>query len=217
MVLVLATHVKIPLLNHAKFLIMKSVYSSQRQMVQQLMEITFTGNTYRSIVIQEDSDNNIVKGNTIAMTGTATEAAIVIGTDSGSNVIGVEGNGNTISMPTSTSLGGDHMPFGIYMSGIGASDNTIQYNTIDGSASMVQINDNTGTTTVQENEFGMTTAPFFRGVQLNGNGGSLILSDNYLKNTVRPVEFWGADVTVTGNTIDGTTFDFINVHTFYWY
>jgi len=177
-------------------------------------ENTFTGNTYRSIIIQQDSDNNIVKGNTIAMTGAATEAAIVIGTDSGDNVIGVEGNGNTISMPTSTSLGDDHMPFGIYMSGIGASDNTIQYNAIDGSASMVQINDNTGTTTVQENEFGMTTAPFFRGVQLNGSGGSLILSDNYLKNTVRPVEFWGADVTVTGNTIDETTFDFINVHTF---
>jgi len=175
---------------------------------------TFTDNGYRSLVIQEDSDNNIVKGNNISMTGTATEAAIVIGSNSGNNIIGVEGSGNTISMPTSTSLGGDHMPFGIYMSGIGASDNTIQYNAIDGSASMVQINDNTGTTTVQENEFGMTTAPFFRGVQLNGNGGSLILSDNYLKNTVRPVEFWGADVTVTGNTIDGTTFDFINVHTF---
>jgi len=176
---------------------------------------TFTDNGYRSLVIQQDSDNNIVKGNTITMTGTATDAGIVIGTDSGNNVIGANGEPNAITIPTSTTAGGGgaHLPPGIFLTGVGASDNTIHYNTIDGSASAIQIDGNSGTTTVDNNTIGQTTAPSFRGVQISG--GNLILSDNYLKDTVRPVEFWSAtDVSVTGNTIDGTTCDFINAGSF---
>jgi parallel beta-helix repeat protein len=174
---------------------------------------SLTDNSFRSVVIQQNSDNNEVKGNTIAMTGPDTQDAVYIGSDSGGNVIGAEGEANAISMPTSTTLGGVHMPLGVYLSGVGASDNTIQYNTIDGAASAIQIDGNTGTTTVATNTIGQTTAPSFRGVQING--GSLVLTGNTLADTVRPVEFWGAaNVTITGNMLDGTTFDFINAGSF---
>ena len=172
----------------------------------------FIDNSYRSIVIQQDSDNNVVKGNTITMTGPDTLDGIVIGSDSGGNIIGAAGEPNLLTIPltTSQSSGASHLPRAFYLAGVGASDNIIQYNTIDGSASAIQIDGNSGTTTVDHNTIGQTTPPSFRGVQING--GSLILTKNVIKDSVRPVEFWdAADVTIIGNTIDGTTFDAINI------
>jgi parallel beta-helix repeat protein len=177
---------------------------------------TLSDNTYRSIVIQQNSNGNIVKGNTITMSGNDTLDGIVIGSDSGDNVIGAESQPNTINIPQSTTLqsGAVHLPRAIYLTGEVASDNVIKYNNIDGSASAIQIDGNTGTTTtVDHNTIGQTIAPSFRGVQING--GSLVLTNNTIKDSVRPVEFWGAvNVTITDNTIDGTTFDFINIGSF---
>lgn len=176
---------------------------------------TITGNTDRGIIMQQDSDNNLIQDNIINMSGTTTFSAIYIGSDSGGNTIGTDGHPNNITMPGSTTAegGGTHLPMGIYISGVGASDNTIQYNNIDGCASMVQIDGNSGTTTVSHNIFGLTTAPSFRGVQING--GNLVMTDNTLYNTVRPIEFWAAgNVTITGNTLDGSDYDFINIGSF---
>ncbi|MDG6220855.1 MAG: right-handed parallel beta-helix repeat-containing protein, partial [Candidatus Thermoplasmatota archaeon] len=173
---------------------------------------TFTNTEFRSIALGLDSDGNVISGNTITMSGADTSAAIVIGSDCGGNVIGgnLPADGNAITMSTSTSLGGDHMPHGIYFAGIGASDNTVQSNTIDGSASAIQIDGNTGTTTVSDNIIGGTTPPSFRGIQING--GNLLATYNTLYNCVRPFEFWGAaNVEISYNVINGSTFDGINL------
>ncbi len=174
----------------------------------------FVDNSYRSIVIQQNSDSNVVKGNTVTMSGPDTLDGIVIGSDSGDNTIGTEEQPNSITMSQSTTLeGGAHLPRAIYLTGVGASNNVIQYNNIDGSASAIQIDGNSGITTVDHNTIGQTNAPSFRGVQING--GSLELTNNTIKDSIRPVEFWdAANVTITGNTIDGTDFDFINVGSF---
>lgn len=169
---------------------------------------TFTDNTYRSIVIQQDSDNNIFKSNTITMTDGSASSAIAIGSLSNSNIIGgsLVTDGNSITMATS----GGGLLYNIHITpDVGAGNNTIQYNEINGGKRAIQIDGgNSGTTTISNNTIG-NVGPSFSGVYLNA--GSAVISDNIFTNTVRPIDFWGAiNVTISGNTINGSVFDGIN-------
>lgn len=87
---------------------------------------TFTDSVYRSIVIQQDSDNNIVKGNTITMTGEDTDAGIVIASDSGNNIIGGDDSedGNSITLPTSAT--GSGTLYTIWLSGADTGNVTVK-------------------------------------------------------------------------------------------
>jgi len=176
-----------------------------------------TGNIKRGISLGGNSlgtsvgtDNSTVSGNTIiGPVGGTDDVAIGVANGSTGNMIGGPNpaDGNTITMATA----GTGNLYAIHMDGsMGAGSNTIKNNTIIGGKRAVQFDGPpgvTGLTTVANNaissqEFGGITAY---------NTGDLAITNNTLTNAVRPIEFFGPrDVTISGNTINGSTFDAIN-------
>ncbi len=176
---------------------------------------TVSGNTLTDNIAfhigLDESDNNQVFDNTITGTTTGTEdKAISLSNGATGNTIGgaTVTDGNDITLATS----GTGLLYGIYIqSTVGTGSNTIQYNTFNGGTRFVQVDGgNSGTTTVADNT---VTGCSFAGLYLNA--GSVVISGNTLTNTVRPVEFWGAaDVTISENLMDGSTYDGINCGSF---
>ena len=172
---------------------------------------TFTDNTFRSIVIQQDSDNNIVKGNTITMGGADVGAGIVIGSDSGGNIIGgdIAEDGNSITIPTS----GSDVLYAILMNEADTGAVTIKNNEIIGGQRSIQFDGgpgHSGLNTISDN---IMTGPLFGGI-ISSCFGDFIVSGNTITNSDRPMEFWqsgNGDLRITGNTINGTTYDTVNI------
>ena len=170
---------------------------------------TLIGNVAHHIGL-DNSDNNLVSANNIVGATMGTEdCAIRFSSGSTGNVI----DGNTITMATSDSWS-TPLLYVIYVQGdVGSGDNTIKNNTISGGKRGIQIDGgNSGTTTIANNIINNSpTGPNYPIWGIGINGGSAVISDNTLTNTVRPVEFWDAiNVTISDNTIDGSTFDGIN-------
>lgn len=172
-----------------------------------------TGNIKRAISLN-GADNNTVSGNTITGPASGTDdTAIGLANGSTGNIIGgtAPADGNTITMATS----GSGNLYAIYMqSDVGTGSNTIQYNTITGGKRAVQFDGPpgiTGTTTVSNNTI---SGQEFGGI-VAYNNGDLIITDNTLTDTVRPMEFFGPrNLTITGNTINGSTYSGINLGSF---
>ncbi len=168
---------------------------------------TFTENVAYHITL-DNSDGNTVSANTITGTASGSE-------DNGIGLAnGATGNMINENIITMAAIPETFSPrkfiYLIYVQGsVGAGSNTIQNNYLYGGTRAIQIDGgNTGTTTIANNTIG-NAGPSFAGIYLNG--GNAVISGNTLTNTVRPIEFWGAiDVTITGNTINGSTFDGIN-------
>lgn len=172
-----------------------------------------TDNIKRGISLN-DSDNNTVSGNTITGPASGTDdVAIGLANTSTGNTIGgpTLADGNTITMATA----GAANLYAIYMqTDVATGSNTIQYNTINGGQRAVQFDGPpgiTGTTTVANNTI---SGQAFGGI-LAYNNGDFIISDNTLTNTVRPLEFFGPiNLTIIGNTINGSTYAGINLGSF---
>ncbi|HCC67610.1 TPA: hypothetical protein DEP90_00105, partial [Patescibacteria group bacterium] len=149
-----------------------------------------------------NGDNNSVLNNTITSTFDA-NAGIYVDNSSKDNLV----NGNTVSLQTS----GSKNLYNIYFTGSISEKNTVSNNILNGGKrSFQQDGGVTGTTTFSGNTIGDIATPSWAGVSING--GSAIITDNYIKDSVRPIEFGGAgEITITDNTIDGTTYDFINI------
>ena len=162
----------------------------------------------------DNSDNNQVSGNII--TGTATgieDKAIGLSNSATGNIIGgpTPADGNTINLLISAYTEHTPLQYVIYIQGsVGSGSNTIQNNVITGGKRAVQIDGgNSETTTISDNTINDSS---FAGIYFNG--GNSVTSGNTLVNTVRPIEFWGAhDVTISGNTINGSIYDGINAGT----
>ncbi len=177
---------------------------------------TITNSIQHHLMLSGNSDNNTISANTLS--GAPPEntmlSGIVLTNDCSGNTIGgpTAPEGNSITMPFTGAQ--DWFPYGVWIQQLTGDNNTVQYNTIDGAKrSFQQDGGYTGTTLVANNVIGNTTSPSFAGIYLNG--GSALIQDNTLKNAVRPIEFWGAsNVTATGNTIDGSTYDMINCGSF---
>ncbi|MFH1866240.1 MAG: right-handed parallel beta-helix repeat-containing protein, partial [Candidatus Eisenbacteria bacterium] len=157
----------------------------------------------------DDSDNNQVSANVLTSSTAIPDKAIGISNGATGNVIGgpTAADGNTITIPTSGGL-----LYGIYVqSTTGSGSNTVQNNTFAGGTRFVQVDGgNSGTTTVADNTVSNCS---FAGVYFNAGSG--IITGNTLTNTVRPVEFWGANnVTIENNYVDGAAFDGINAGAF---
>lgn len=171
---------------------------------------TLTDNIKRAISL-DTANNNTISDNTITgPTAGTDDTAIGLDNNCAGNIIGgvTAADGNNITMATS----GTGNLYAIYMQAlVGANNNTISYNTITGGQRAVQFDGTpgiTGTTTISNNTISGQT---FGGIVANNNG-SLVITNNTLTNTTRPMEFWGpVDVTITGNTINGATFDGINM------
>jgi len=175
---------------------------------------TFTDNSYKSIIADQDSDNNVIKSNTITMTGLSVLSAINIGTDSGGNVIGgaTAVDGNTITIPTNTGEAA-YMPYVIYLTS-GTGDTSIQNNMIHNGARAIQIDGgNTGTYTISDNTItndGTNSIHMNYGIGVNA--GNIIVTDNTMIGTGRPLECFGAGtITFTENTISGSNYFGLNL------
>ena len=169
---------------------------------------TLTENIAYHIGIDE-SDNNQVSANVLTSSTAIPDKAIGISNGATGNMIGgaTASDGNTITIPTSGGL-----LYGIYVqSTTGSGSNTVQNNTFAGGTRFVQVDGgNSGTTTVADNTVSNCS---FAGVYFNAGSG--IITGNTLTNTVRPVEFWGANnVTIENNYVDGAAFDGINAGAF---
>jgi len=171
---------------------------------------TFTNDLHRSIVIYLDSDNNVVKGNTITITDGDALGAIYIGSNSGDNTIGgaFAAEGNIISLPTN----GVGYLYAIHLGGVDADAVTIQYNIITGAKRSIQFDGGPGhygMNTISDN---ILTGASFGGV-ISICHGDFAISGNTITDTDRPIEFWQAgmgDISITGNTLSSTAFDGIN-------
>jgi len=165
--------------------------------VEQNNVINFTEN---GILISNSNDNTIIS-NTITGSSTGSNAGVYVDNESGNNTI----DSNTITLATS----GTGNLFNIYFAGpTNSKNNTIMNNTINGGTRAFQQDGGvSGTTTISGNTI---NNPSWAGICLIG--GSVIISGNTLTNTVRPIEFGVAtnNVTITGNTIVGSTYDGIN-------
>ncbi len=153
-------------------------------------------------VLISNGDNNSVLNNTITSTSDA-NAGVYIDNGSENNLI----NGNTITLLTS----GPKNLYDVYFTGSIPGINTVSNNKINGGTRAFQQDGGvTGTTTFSDNTI---TDPSFAGVYLNG--GSASIANNTFNNSVRPIEFWGAkDISITGNTFNGSTYAFINIGSF---
>ncbi|RJO62903.1 MAG: DUF1565 domain-containing protein, partial [Dehalococcoidia bacterium] len=168
-----------------------------------------TNNIKRAISLN-DADNNTVSGNTInGPAGGTDDVGIGLANTSTGNMIGgaTPANGNIITMATT----GTANLYAIYMQAdVAAGSNTIRYNTITGGQRAVQFDGPpgiTGTTTISNNTI---SGQAFGGITAYNNG-SLIITNNTLTDTVRPIEFFGSiNVNIDGNTINGATYDGIN-------
>ena len=169
-----------------------------------IKENNFTGNSLRSILVQQDSDDNNFTSNVITMTEDSTEAGIIIGSDSGGNII----EDNTITLPSS----GSGTMYSIWLNAADTGDVTIQNNIINGGKRSIQFDGgpgHSGTNTISGNTL---TGPSFGGI-MSSCYGDFVISDNTITDGVRPMEFQQSGngiITITGNTINGTTFDGIN-------
>ncbi len=172
-----------------------------------------TDNIKRAITL-DNSDNNTVSGNVITGPVAGTDdVGIALVNNSTGNTIGGDTllAGNSITMATS----GTGNLYAVHMQAdLGTATNTIRYNTITGGKRGVQFDGPpgvTGLTTVANN---VISGQSFGGITAYNNG-SLVITNNSLTNTVRPLEFFGpVNLTVTGNTIDGSSFAGINLGAF---
>lgn len=171
-----------------------------------------TNNIKRGITLDK-SDNNTVSSNTIngPAGGTDDVGIGVVNTSAGNMIGGVTlSAGNIITMATS----GSANLYAIHMQGDAGINNTIKYNTITGGKRAVQFDGPpgiTGLTTVANNTI---SGQSFGGI-LAYNNGNLTITDNTLTNAVRPMEFYGPhNLTITGNTINGSTYSGINLGSF---
>ncbi|MDD5489446.1 MAG: Ig-like domain-containing protein [Candidatus Moranbacteria bacterium] len=157
-----------------------------------------------------DADSNAVSGNTINGPSDGTDdVAIGLANTSTGNMIGGDtpADGNIVNMATA----GSGNLYAVYMQAdVAAGSNTIKHNTINGGQRAVQFDGPpgiTGLTTVANNTI---TGQAFGGITAYNNG-DIVITDNILTNAVRPMEFWGPDdVTISGNTINGSVYDGIN-------
>ncbi|MDD4923415.1 MAG: right-handed parallel beta-helix repeat-containing protein [Dehalococcoidales bacterium] len=170
---------------------------------------TLTDNIKRGISLHNASGNTIF-GNTINGPAAGTDdVGIGLANGSANNTIGgdLPADGNIITM----AIAGSANLYAIHLQGDAGSGNIIKNNTITGGLRAVQFDGPpgiTGTTTIANNTF---SGQSFGGI-IAINNGSLVITDNTLTNTTRPMEFWGpVNVTITGNTIDGALFDGINM------
>lgn len=171
---------------------------------------TFTNNLLRSIVIQQDSDNNVVTDNTITMVSGNVDAGIVIGSDSGGNVIGGDTSvaGNSITLPTD----GSGVRYCVWLSAADTGDVTIKNNTINGGQRAVQFDGgpgHSGTNTVSDNTI---SGSVFGGI-MSSCFGDFVIFGNTISGTDRPMEFLQVnhgDISITGNTITSSAYDGIN-------
>jgi len=170
--------------------------------------------------------NNTIKYNTLnggkravqmdpSVTGPITIAYNTIGNTTPPSMCGIytESHGsltisyNAINLATS----GSGNLYCIWVTGSGAGSPTISHNTITGGQRAIQFDGPagcTGTATIDNNTI---SGPVFGGI-LAYNNGDFNISGNTIINSVRPLEFWGpVDINVTGNTINGSTYDGINI------
>ena len=175
--------------------------------------VTMDGNNLTGIMdhgfILDNASNNIIQRNTFSGAASTLNAAINLMNGSTNNIIGGGiGLGNSFTLPVTGTgnLRAVNMP-----NTLGAGTNTISYNTFNGGDRHFQIDGGvTGTTTIDHNIFGNTIPPNFGAVIMNG--GSAVISNNTMTNTVRPVESWGAiNLTVSDNIISGSTYSGINL------
>ena len=171
---------------------------------------TLTNNIKRAVSL-DTANNNTISDNTINGPASGTDdTAIGMDNNCAGNMIGgaTPAAGNNISMATS----GSGTLYAIYMqASVGANNNTIRYNNITGGQRAVQFDGPpgiTGTTTISNNTF---SGQAWGGITAYNNG-NLVVTNNTLTNTVRPLELFGpVNVTITGNTINGATYDAINM------
>ncbi|MFA5401208.1 MAG: right-handed parallel beta-helix repeat-containing protein [Dehalococcoidia bacterium] len=171
---------------------------------------TLTHTIARHMTI-DSSNNCLISGNTINGTAAGTEdTAISLVNNSTGNTVGgaAPADGNTINMATSGTGNG----YVIYVQAdVNAGSNTIQYNSITGGKRGVQFDGPpgcTGTTNILNNTI---SGQDFGGICAYNNG-DLVINNNTLTNSVRPLEFWGpTSVNIEGNTINGATFDAVNL------
>lgn len=176
---------------------------------------TLTGQEFNSIHLQNGSIDNVIKGNTITMTGTDVQEAIYIGSTSGGNIIGgdLAVDGNSITIPSNTTIA-PHLPYVIKIATGGTYDATIKNNTITNGARGVQIDGgNSGTYTISNNEFSTDLGNSINMHYAIGvNSGNIVVTDNTMTDTQRPFECFGAGtVTFTGNSISGSNFFGLNL------
>jgi parallel beta-helix repeat protein len=170
---------------------------------------TISNSSYKSIMLQDDSDDNVVKSNTISPTASAL-AGVDIETNCGGNVIGGDtaADGNTITLPTS----GSGNLYAIWLSGTDTGAVNVKHNTVNGGQRSVQFDGgpgHSGANTISDN----TLAGAAFGGIMSYCFGDFVISGNTITGTDRPLEFWQAgngDITITGNTISSTNFDAIN-------
>ena len=151
-----------------------------------------------------------MKGNIITL-GDVNQG-IFLNNNSGPNIIGgdISGEGNQITMSETGNL----MLYAIHLGGADiARDCTIKENIIVGSKRAVQIDgpqaNSGGTITIQNNIITQDNHEF--GGIISNNRRNLVIQGNTITNSMRPIEFRDAlDVTISGNTIDGTYYDAIN-------
>jgi parallel beta-helix repeat protein len=159
-------------------------------------------------VLISNGDNNSVLNNTIISSTSGANAGVYVDNGSENNTI----NGNTITLPTIPNTPGvTPLNYDIWFTGGITGVNTITENTLLGGAKSFQQDSSvTGTTTFSNNTIGETISPSWAGVSING--GSANITGNFIKDSVRPIEFTGSGtITITDNTIDGTYYDFINI------
>ena len=184
------------------------IYETDYVTVEQNNFVNFKAD---GVLIGFDSDNNTIKNNIITCSTDGCNSGINIYQNSGNNIIGGTGiNDQNILSIGSSGIGN---LYGIYLSGANSENNTIQNNVINGGTRGIQQDDAfTGLTTISNNNIGSTTPPTFCGLRFDG--GSAIISNNTLTNTVRPIEFIGIGVTVSNNIINGGTSYGINLNNY---
>jgi len=157
-------------------------------------------------VLISNSNDNVIENNDIKGAAGGSFAGIYLDNQAGNNTI----DNNRIILATV----GSELLYDIWFSGSNSKDNIVKNNTINGGTRAFQQDSGvSGTVTFSGNNIGNVTGPSYAGIYLNG--GSAIISENTIKDSVRPIEFWGANnITITNNILDGTTHDFINIGSF---
>ncbi|MBE0647448.1 MAG: DVUA0089 family protein [Bacteroidales bacterium] len=156
-----------------------------------------------------------IKSNTMTFAGTVNQGIFMNNACATGSVIGGNAiaDGNTMTFTLPLSLNPNPMPYAIQIGGADEVKNfTVKNNVIVGSKRAVQVDGpkptSGGTLTVSDNT--ISNADF--GAIVSYDKRNLVISGNELTNNARPVEFFNAmDVDITGNTINGSTYDGINL------
>ena len=179
-------------------------------------DVTVTGNelTYnikRGISLDE-ANNNTISGNTLTgpLAGTD-DTGIGLANNCDGNMIGVLDSGNTITMATS----GSGLLYAIYMeSSVGTGSNTITSNMIIGGMRAIQFDGPPGITGTTRVSYNGIYNQVWGGITAYNNG-DLIIRNNTLTNSVRPMEFFGpVNLEVVANTINYSSYSGINLGSF---